>query len=225
MTFVQQALASEGYLNGDITGRRDAATKSAIARYQSENGLLADGRITFPLYASLIHEDLSLGRQPKLKRASLEAETPPEIRPNRLKLSLRPLGGDSNAYPLGQTLAVSATASQDAYLYCYYQDADQNVARIFPNQFDPDPYVIAGKPVAIPGDNAGFDIVLDRPGAEEAIACLASEVEVGLRLPPSLKKADLVPLPVNSVDEVVSAYKKLGRQNVTEARLDITVAR
>lgn len=225
ITFVQQALASEGYLNGEITGRRDAATKSAIARYQSENDLLADGRITFPLYASLIHEDLSLGLQPKLTRASVEAETKIEIRPNPLKLSLRPLGGSSDAYPLGQTLAVSATASQDAYLYCYYQDADLNVARIFPNQFDPDPYVLAGKQVAIPGDNAGFDIVLDRPGAQESIACLASEVEVGLRLPPSLKTADLVPLPVNSVDEVVSAYRKLGRQSVVEARLDITVAR
>ena len=46
VTFIQQALVSEGYLNGEITGSRDAATKSAIARYQSDNGLLADGRIT-----------------------------------------------------------------------------------------------------------------------------------------------------------------------------------
>ena len=69
-TFIQQALASEGYLEGEINGQRDASTKSAIARYQSDNGLLADGRITFPLYASLIHEDLSIGRQPTLTSVS-----------------------------------------------------------------------------------------------------------------------------------------------------------
>ena len=158
---------------------------------------------------------------------SLEANTPIEIRPNPLKLSLDALGGDSSAYPLGQTLAFSATANQNAYLYCYYQDADQNVARIFPNQFDPDPYVIAGKPVSIPGDNAGFDIVLDRPGARERVACLASEVEVGLRLPPSLKTADLVPLPVSSVDEVVSALPEArqaerGRSQARHHRQPVT---
>ena len=138
---------------------------------------------------------------------------------------MRTPGGDSSAYPLNQTLKISATANQDAYLYCYYQDADQNVARIFPNQFEADPYIIGGRPVTIPGAAAGFDIVLDRPGATESIACLASEVEVGLRLPPSLKTADLAPLPVNSINEVVDAYRQLGRQSVVESRLDITVAR
>ena len=225
VTFIQQALASEGYLSGQITGRRDTATKSAIARYQSEHSLLADGRITFPLYASLIHQDLSLGRQPKLVPANLKGDEPIEIRRNPLKLSLRSLGGDARAYPLNQTLEISATANQDAYLYCYYQDADQNVARIFPNQFDPDPYVLGSRPVNIPGASAGFDIVLDRPGVMESIACLASEVEVGLRLPPAMKTADLAPIPVNSIDEIVNAYRRLGRQSVVEARLDITAAR
>ncbi|MEM7042225.1 MAG: DUF4384 domain-containing protein [Pseudomonadota bacterium] len=225
VTFVQQALISEGYLNTTVTGRRDEATKEAIASYQSDHSLLADGRITFPLYASLIHEDLSIGRQPTLTTVKATVEEPLEIRRNPLKLSLRPVGGDAKAYPLGQTLQVSAQTSQDAYLYCYYQDADLNVARIFPNQFDPDPYVIGSRPVAIPSNGAGFDIVLDRPGAEEAVACLASEVELGLRLPPPLKTADLVPLPVSSIDEIVGAYRKLGRQSVVEARLDITVAR
>lgn len=225
VTFIQEALVSEGYLNGIITGKRDAASKSAIARYQSDNGLLADGRITFPLYASLIHEDLSLGRQPKLVQASLEVDGPLEIRPNLLKVSLRPLGGSAQAYPQGQTLEVGAVANQDAYLYCYYQDADLNVARIFPNPYDPDPYVLAGRSVTIPGEDAGFDIVLDRPGTTESITCLASEVEVDLRLPPALKTADLAPLPVNSVDEIVAAYRRLGRQSVVETRLEITTAR
>jgi peptidoglycan hydrolase-like protein with peptidoglycan-binding domain/curli biogenesis system outer membrane secretion channel CsgG len=222
VSFVQQALASEGYYGGTVSGVFDATTKSAVARYQSEHSLLADGRITFPLYQSLIHEDLALGRQPRLVKASLEK---PEVRPNPLKLFVRSLGGNAAAYPLGQNLEISASTNQDAYLYCYYQDADLNVARIFPNQFDADPYVIAGQAVSIPSATAGFDIVLDRPGANEQIACLASEVEVGLRLPPALKAADLVPLPVGSVDDVVAEYRKLGRQSVVEARLEITVAR
>ncbi|MEZ5932622.1 MAG: DUF4384 domain-containing protein [Alphaproteobacteria bacterium] len=228
VTFVQQALASEGYLTAPITGERDAATKEAIAHYQAEHGLLADGRITFSLYASLINEDLSLGQQPdpaKYIPASLDKANDLQVRKSPLKLALRSLGGDASAYPRNSTLNVSAATSQDAYVYCYYQDADLNVARIFPNQYDADPYVMAGQSVTIPSAEAGFEIYLDRPGAEEQIACLASEVELGLRLPPALKAADLVPLPVNSIDEIVDTYRQLGRQGVVEARLDITVAR
>ena len=64
VVFVQRALASQGLYDAPVTGELDPATKGAIARYQADNGLLADGRINFDLYASLIHQDLALGRQP-----------------------------------------------------------------------------------------------------------------------------------------------------------------
>lgn len=220
VTFVQEALASEGYYDGAASGRHDTATKSAIGRYQSDNGLIADGRITFPLYQSLIHEDLSLGRQPKSAPAG-ERTGPVEIRPNPLRLMIGSSSGET--HPVNTALELTAATTEDAYLYCYYQDARKNVVRIFPNQFEPDPFVLAGRTVSIPGEVAGFDIVPDRRGSREKIACLASKAEVGLRLPPSLKTADLAPLPVDSIDQVVGTYRRLGGQSVVAERLDIAV--
>ncbi len=220
VTFVQQALASEGFYHGTATGQRDGATREAIGRYQSDNGLIADGRITFQLYQSLIHEDLSLGRQPTLTTAKAEPKGA-EIRPNPIRLMLGSSSGPTHR--ANTALDLTAATTGDAYLYCYYQDAQNNVVRIFPNQFEPDPYVIGGRTVQIPSAGAGFEIVPDRPGSRETIACLASEVEVGLRLPQNLKTADLTPLPVGSIEDVVDAYRRAGRQTVTAERLEIAV--
>ena len=96
------------------------------------------------------------------------------------------------------------------------------MTRIYPNQFQPDAYVVAGRSLAIPGE-AGFDIVFDRRGASEQVLCLASASELGVRLPPQLQTPDLAPMPVRSLDEVVAAYRQLDRTQVVEARLPIRV--
>ena len=189
VVFVQRALASQGLYDAPITGELDPATKGAVARYQADNGLLADGRINFDVYASLIHQDLALGRQPDPQFGASAQAAAARVRPNPLTLTLATPHGGNPVYQVNQSLELTAIASQDSYVYCYYQDGGGTVTRIFPNQFQPDAHVIAGRSVAIPGE-ARFEIVFERPGAE-AVACLASPAELGLRLPPPLKTADL----------------------------------
>ncbi|MCC2662909.1 MAG: peptidoglycan-binding protein [Geminicoccaceae bacterium] len=222
VAFVQQALASQGLYDAPITGVRDEATKGAVARYQADNGLIADGRINFDLYASLIHQDLALGRQPDPRFGQSVSEVAARVRPNPLTLTLATPNGAKPVYQVNQSLDVTAIASQDSYVYCYYQDGGGAVTRIFPNQFQPDAHVIAGRALGIPGE-ARFDIVFDRPGASEQVACLASPVEVGLRLPPQLKTPDLEPMPVRSLDEIVTAFRQLDSTSLVEARLPIRV--
>jgi peptidoglycan hydrolase-like protein with peptidoglycan-binding domain/curli biogenesis system outer membrane secretion channel CsgG len=220
IVFVQRALASQGLYDAAISGVRDEATKGAIARYQADNGLIADGRINYDLYASLIHEDLALGRQPDPSFGQIvEAAA---IRPNPLNLTLATPAGSNPVYQVNQSLELTAIASQDSYLYCYYQDGRGAVTRIYPNQFQPDAYLVAGRALAIPGE-AGFDIVFDRPGASEQVACVASATEIGVRLPPQLQTPDLAPMPVRSLDEVVAAYRQLESSRLAEARLPIRV--
>jgi peptidoglycan hydrolase-like protein with peptidoglycan-binding domain len=223
VVFTQQALASRGYYDAPITGVHDEATKGAIARYQADNGLLADGRVDFDLYASLINQDLALGQQPDPTFGRTPQQVAADIRPNPLVLTVATPQGSSPTYRVNQELDMTVIASQDAYLYCYYTDASGKVARIFPNQFQPDPYVIAGRSLSIPGQQSGFDIVFDRPGANEQIVCVASRKELGLRLPQQLKTQDLTPMPVQSVDEVVAAFREIDRSDVVEARLPIRV--
>lgn len=220
VVFVQRALKSLGDYDAPVTGERDAATKGAISRYQAENGLLADGRINFDLYASLISQDLALGRQPD-PRQGLTKEA--AVRPNPLSLTVATPKGAEPTYRVSETFDLTVVASQDAYLYCYYRDAQGTIARIHPNQFQPDPYVIAGRPVEIPSRGAGFDIVFDRPGASEEVVCLASQKEIGLRLPRKLKTRDLAPMPVESMAEVVSAFEKIDGMTLAEARIPIRV--
>ena len=38
---------------------------------------------------------------------------------------------------------------EDAYVYCFYQDANGTVARIFPNRFQPNPFLHGGKRIEI----------------------------------------------------------------------------
>jgi hypothetical protein len=219
VTFVQEALKSEGYLSESLSGQLDQATKNAIGQYQSDHSLIADGRINFDLYASLISQDLALGRQPGPRPEVI----PASLEPNPLTLNLTtPLGQNGN-FRLNDALVISASTSQDAYLYCYYGDATGAVARIFPNQYQPDAYITANQRVSIPGQGAGFEIVFETPGAREQVACVASPTEVGLRLPASLKTADLVPMPVGSVDEVVQTFRQLDPATLAEDKIDITI--
>lgn len=219
VTFVQRALTSKGYYSGAINGIYDRSTKAASARYQAEHQLIADGRINFQLYQSLINQDLALGQKPS-------PVAPVVIKnavPTSLALDLVSSKGKAPVYKVQDVLKMSVTASQDAYLYCYYSDELGKISRIFPNRFQPDPYAIAGRAVAIPSQKSNFDIILEKPGVAEEAICFASAKEIGLSLPSNLKTGDLVPLPVGSIDDLVSIFKRTDPTGLALARLPITV--
>lgn len=219
IAFTQRALASKGYYSGAINGIYDRSTKAASARYQADHQLIADGRINFQLYQSLINQDLALGQKPVPA-----AEVATKLSgPMPLSLDLVSSRGKTPVYKVRDQLELNVTASQDAFLYCYYRDELGKIARIFPNRFQPDSYAIAGKAVAIPSQKSNFDIILEKPGDSEEVICFASYKEVGLRLPDSLKTGDLVPLPVASIDELVSAYRQTDPAGLVSARLPIKV--
>jgi hypothetical protein len=112
----------------------------------------------------------------------------------------------------------------DAYLYCYYQDAAGEVSRIYPNRFQPDAFLPARTNLQVPpAGNAAFSIRFDRAGAPEAVACLTADREVGLLLPAELKRQDLEPLPVRSLEDVVTRFRAIPGVRVSEARLAIEV--
>ncbi len=221
VAFTQRALASKGYYSGTINGIDDRSTKAASARYQADHGLIADGRIDFQLYQSLINQDLALGQKP----APVAPIAAKDAVPVPLALDLVTSKGKAPVYKVQDVLKLNVTSSQDAFVYCYYRDEWGKVARIFPNQFQPDPYAIAGKAVAIPSQNSNFDIVFEKSGAKEEVICFASYKEVGLMLPDSLKTGDLIPLPVHSIDELISTFKRADSTGLVLARLPIKVAK
>ncbi len=224
--FVQRALKGAGYYNGPIDGKMNPELRDAIGAYQDANGLLANGHITFDLYASLVSGDLALARKPK------EDEAPAKYIPagtsvaRPLELLVATEKGTRPVYRVGETLNLTLRSTRDSFAYCYYQDANGVVARIFPNRFQPNALVATNASIQVPGPSAGFEIIFEKGGgARENILCLASDVELGTLLPPELKTQDLAPLPVKSLDELEEAFRKAGkgRVRVVSARIPVTV--
>jgi hypothetical protein len=123
-------------------------------------------------------------------------------------------------------MVVSVQPTQDAYVYCFYQDAGGTVARVFPNRFQPDPFLRAGERIEIPpAGQRSFAIRFDKPGGSEAVSCLAADQEVGIKLPDRLKAEDLGPLPVSGLNEVTAQFQAVPGAHVADARLAIEVIR
>ncbi len=255
IAFVQETLAVQGGYAGEASGVMNDDTRDAIARYQAQNDLIADGRVNFDLYASLLNHDpeaeVAQAPTPALVRAieaddsdieaaedidedaedeeteaeaiqGIESATLLNTASAPLTLNLIATELDGN-YEVNRELHFSVWSDQDAHIYCYYADAKGNVARVFPNQFQPDSFSPAEQTVNVPSDNAGFDIILDQAGADERVACVASTKELALRLPDALKMPDLTPIPGRTLDEIVGAYQRLDSDSFAQARLDLQV--
>jgi hypothetical protein len=98
------------------------------------------------------------------------------------------------------------------------------VARIFPNRFQPDPFMHGGTQIEIPpAGTKSFALRFDKGGATESVACLGADREIGLRLPDKLKAQDLEPLPVSGLDDVAAQFRGIPGATVDDARLAVEV--
>ena len=227
--FTESALVRAGYLQAGGSARDLPA---AIARYQAANDLVPSGRVDFELYYRLLAGDPARGRQPgapaPMPVAAAVPATPLPAAPPPAAEAPRPVLATTRgrpAYRVGETMVLNVQPTGDAYLYCYYQDADGEVARVFPNRIQPDAFVPARTPVVVPPPGAPFSIRFDKAGGADAVSCLAADREVGLLLPPELKRQDLEPLPVRNLDEITARFRAIPGVRVNDARLTIEVRR
>ncbi len=217
---VQRKLAGMNLYQGPVNGVATRDLTSAVGRFQADNGLIADGRINFDMYYALLDADQPLADDPSAGPAAPVVKAAPKpAGGGPLSLKLDTDRGPRPTYRPKEFLQAKVQLSSDGILYCYYRDNSGVIARIFPNRFNPDPFVRAGKAMSLPPDGSPFKIRFDQPGQEQ-IVCYASDRD--LPLPPSLKAADLTPLKVGSLEEIATAFRK-SNPNVAEAKLPITV--
>lgn len=236
--FIQRKLGgSMQRYKGPIDGRMNDTLKDAILEYQAQNNLVADGRINFDLYASLLDDiQNSLAYVPSTPAAkpaytssapapapppqATPVPTPQRIAPATFRVNLDSDKGGRPSYKIGEFLNMSLSLTGDGTVYCYYEDINRSVARIFPNQFFGNPTLRSGSTIRLP--SGGFKIRFDQPG-KERVACVGADRE--LVVPSSVKGArDLTPLPVSSLDDVVNQFRQANPAAVT-SYIDITVAR
>ena len=124
----------------------------------------------------------------------------------------------------GEAVVVRLETVTNKFVYCYYIDGFGQVARIFPNRYQLDAFVPAGQPVQIPpGPKRPFNIRLDMAGQAEAIACLASSIEVdGSRIAGS-QGGDLAPIPGLQMEGLLNAFDRLSGAGVSSLNMPITV--
>ena len=235
ITFVQRKLGgSMQRYKGPIDGRMSDTLKDAILEYQAQNNLVADGRINFDLYASLLDDTQNqLAYEPSTPPAKTSAApnmaapavpsapaAAPVSAPATFRVNLSSDKGDRPSYKVGEFLNMSLSLTGDGTVYCYYEDTSRQVARIFPNQFFGNPTLRSGSTIRLP--SGGFKIRFDQAG-KERVACIGADRE--LVVPGNLKGArDLTPLPVRSLDEIVNQYRQ-GNPAAIVSYIDATITR
>lgn len=237
--FVQRKLG--GSLNrykGPMDGIMSDSLKAAIAEYQAHVGLIADGRLNFEVYASLLDDTQNM--LAAIPRTPVEppAYVPPPVAtaPSAVSgavvsssvqqtsvpfsVNLQTERGVKPTFKVGEFLNLSLSLNTSGTAYCYYEDVSKSTARIFPNQFRADSSLKAGGVMHLPG--GGFKIKFDQPGRER-VACIGADRE--LIIPSSLMGAkDLTPLKVKSVDDIIGMFKQNNPMAVSSV-VDITVTR
>ncbi len=176
------ALVRAGYL-AQRRRRANPGLSDAIARYQAENDLVPNGQVDFDLYYRLLANE---ARRPAAKPVAASAGKrrdyavpPPPARAATAGRRARPRG-PKPSYRVGETMVVSVQPTQDAYVYCFYQDATGTVARIFPNRFQPDPFLHAGAQIEIPpAGTKSFALRFDKPGAPKRSPVLVRTAKLG----------------------------------------------
>jgi len=234
--FVQRKLG--GTMNrykGPMDGKMNDDLKRAVAEYQSQAGLIADGTINFDTYASLLDDVQNmLAAIPTTPPASsyrpsttsavaapppVAATTPATASGTPFRVNLQSERGVKPTYKVGEFLNLNLSLNSQGTAYCYYEDTSRNTARIFPNQFRADSSLKAGGSTTLP--SGGFKIQFDKPGRER-VACIGADRE--LLIPSSVRGApDLRPLG-RALDDIVNQFKQINPA-ATVSYVDITVTK
>ena len=230
---VQDALRRYGIFHGEVDGERTRELDNAVSRYQDENDLIADGRIDFDLYYSLLANDLAVrtedrdasGLTPERLTAERASGYVPPPSPDRGDIGLQVDldGGRDRALRRGDLLRFMVTVAEDAHVYCYYEDHDGTVVRVFPTRFQEDSSLAAGSRVLVPDPDAGYDIVLEQDSVVEQVACIATQVAYGAKRPFVLDEGDLEALGVPDLRSAVDQHLEADRYETTVRFLPIRV--
>ena len=79
------------------------------------------------------------------------------------------------SYIHGETLVLTVEVTEDAYLWVFDTGTSGKVHQIYPNRYESDNYLRAGKPVTIPREQSDYQFVVSRPKGVELLTVIASK--------------------------------------------------
>jgi len=131
--------------------------------------------------------------------------------------------GGNPVYKFDEKIVLLLETEQDAWIYCFYRQANREWFRLFPNGFHPDPLIAGNSRHRIPDDNYTFDFVVSGPSGIEFLKCFAANEDITHKLPEELRNDAFEPLGPGLDHRLTSIFQKLRGVGVTEASLVITI--
>jgi len=239
---VQSSLVSQGYLpaGSDVLPNNSPVLRAALAKFQTDNGMVVSGVVDFTTYERALRNFVSLAPDGTLSRigwnttgltpgtvASTDTVTAGTATPPARTIDMQienPLpAGERPAFAEGEQVFLSATVSRTSHLYCYFADASGNVMRLLPNSVNPNSLMPANLAVRIPDwmtPNPAFIMDAGKPGTE-GVSCFASEGDPLPKLPAPLQGPALKALAgYKTLDDVNQAFAKgLGSDGYVRSEL------
>ncbi len=160
---------------------------------------------------------------PMSGRSAVSVPTPAgdAARPVPIDLAVLPTNGRGR-FSAGERVVLKITPGRDAYVYCFMQDENRQIARFFPNRFTPDAAVSTAG-MQLPKGNE-FSIDANKKGVQEQIVCYATETDILKQLLPTIGSDDIDrPTPLASIAELDKVFAAAGGATLGIGRLTIKV--
>lgn len=132
-------------------------------------------------------------------------------------------GRDPAAYEIGERLHLLIRTSTDAWVYCFYLQANRVLFKIFPNYRYDNPHLKGGIVHKVPGRIFPFNLDIQAPAGIELVKCFAASRDITDELPPDLRSNAFEPLSKRRRFDLARIFRRIPNVAMTEASLVITV--
>lgn len=144
-------------------------------------------------------------------------------KPGPIAFKLRSARGDDPSYGIGETLDLLLRVDRDAWVHCFYRQADRVVVPIFPNSHHRETRLEGGVLYTIPGDLLPFALRFTAPAGVELVKCFAATRDISAEVATTLGGASLEPLPPDADATIATLFRSIPGAGLSEASLVITV--
>jgi hypothetical protein len=124
-------------------------------------------------------------------------------------------------YYVGEQMTVTVKAEKDCYLYLVYYGASNQVACLFPNEYQKENFIRAGQPVTVPAPDAKFQFTCSPPCGKEYLQVIGTLQPTDIFKGKVLNKSFATVLDTADLKDMKVELKKGKPQDWAEARIDI----
>ena len=145
-----------------------------------------------------------------------------------ISLQLTSDRGKNPRYRIGEKMHLKIRLDRDAWLYCFYRQADGDMIQMLPNRFTRRklimPRFAAGILHTIPGEKIfPFNFDISAPAGSETVRCFATSREVLRDLPTELRGRSFDPIGKRTQARLSRIFRQIPGTAVSESSLSVTV--